>query len=65
MENPYRLTPEEQNMMKEDWKKPRKKKKTKVNPGPRRGSETEKMHLKPTVSSRHKQKVSEELLQFL
>ena len=62
MENPYRLTSEEQNMMKEDWKKPRKKK---VKPGSRRGSEAEKMHLKQTVSSRHKQKVSDELLQFL
>ena len=64
MENPYRLTAEEQNMMREDWKKPRKKKKKK--PIPREGSaETEKMHLKQTVSSKHKQKVSEELLQFL
>ena len=63
MENPYRLTEEEQEMMREDWKKPRKKKKKPIQ---REGSaETEKMHLKQTVSSRHKQKVSEELLQFL
>ena len=63
MENPYRLTAEEQNMMKEDWKKPRKKKK--AGQGARRGEESEKIHQKPTVSSRHKQKVSEDLLQFL
>ena len=64
MENPYKLTKEEQDMMKEGWEKPVKKK-VKQRRKQDKEEERVKLHLKHTVASKHKQKMSEELMEFL
>ena len=62
MENPYKLTKEEKEIMREDWKKPTKKKVKQKSPG---NEEREKLHLRHTVASRQKQRMSEDLIEFL
>ena len=59
MENPFKLTKEEEEMLKDGWKKKKTKKKV-SKPKDSRGR-----YLKHTVSSQNKKKVSDELLEFL
>ena len=59
MLNPFQLTKEEREMMKDDWKKT-KKSKTKEKRAYDRNN-----FRKPTVSSRNKKKISDDLMDFL
>ena len=63
MENPFKLTEEEQKMMEVKWRRPVRKKKS-----PKEGrSEEERigLHVRHTKASKHKQKASADVLQFL
>ena len=60
MSNPFQLTEEEREMMKDSWKK--KKKKTKFK---ERKVHDKNNFRKSTVSSRNKKKISDDLLEFL
>ena len=63
MENPFKLTEEEQKMMDVKWRKPVRKKKS-----PKEGRSevgTVGLHMRHTTASKHKQKASADLLQFL
>ena len=62
MDNPFKLTGEEKDMMGEDWRRPVKKKEGEER---RREEDRVGLHLRHTKASRQKQKVSAELLQFL
>ena len=60
MLNPFQLTKEEREMMKDDWKKT-KKSKTKE----KKRAYDRNNFRKPTVSSRNKKKISDDLMDFL
>ena len=61
MSNPYHMTPEEKAMLDKDWKKQKKKKlkKSKIK------EDDIELHLKHTVSSRIKKKISDDMFDFL
>ena len=58
MSNPFQFTKVEKEMMKDDWKKPKKKSKE-------HKAYNKNNFRKPTVSSRNKKKFSHDLLEFL
>ena len=63
MENPFKLTEEEQKMVEVKWRKPVRKKKS---PKEERSEEERVgLHVRHTKASKHKQKASADLLQFL
>ena len=61
MENPFKLTEEEEKMMMKTWKKPKSKSKSKK----KQKESTESLHRRHTRSSKQKRNVSEDLYEFL
>ena len=61
LDNPYHMTGEEKAMLDKDWKKQKKKKQKKS----KRNEEDIELHLKHTVSSKNKKKLSDDMFEFL
>ena len=62
MENPFKLTQEEQAMLQKDWKKKKSKKWNKLK---NIKKSTTAIHQRHTISSKQKKKVSDDLYNFL